>query len=92
MGKLTEQNIIRTVEEMIHEGLELGWIREKVGCIFGKQFTDQDWEGIMIQSLIRKAYTRPLPDDVFHETCKEAEEEMAKEADEYNPEGEWFDK
>tara|TARA_Y100000992_G_scaffold289497_1_gene244120 strand:+ start:653 stop:1054 length:402 start_codon:yes stop_codon:yes gene_type:complete len=29
---------------------------------------------------------------VFQETCKEAEEEMAKEADDYSPEGEWFDK
>ncbi len=26
----------------------------------------------------------------FHKTCEAAEEEMAKEADEYNPEGEWF--
>lgn len=30
--------------------------------------------------------------DEFHKTCEEAEEEMAKEADEYNPEGEWFNK
>ena len=29
---------------------------------------------------------------VSQETCKEAEEEMAKEADDYSPEGEWFDK
>ena len=92
MGKLTEQTIVKTVEEMIHEGLDPEWIREEVGCMFGKQFTDQDGEGIMIQSLIRKAFSRPLPDDVFHETCKEAEEEMAKEADEYSPEVEWFDK
>ncbi len=28
----------------------------------------------------------------FHETCEAAEEEMAKEADDYNPEGEWFNK
>ncbi len=77
---------------MSEEELDPEWMREEVGCMFGKQFTDQDWEGIMIQSLIRKAFSRPLPDDVFHETCKEAEEEMAKEADEYNPEGEWFGK
>ena len=30
--------------------------------------------------------------DEFHRTCEEAEEEMAEEADDYNPEGEWFDK
>ena len=28
----------------------------------------------------------------FYETCQAAEEEMAKEADDYNPEGEWFTK
>ena len=30
--------------------------------------------------------------DVFRKTCEEAEEEMATEADDYNPEGEWFNK
>ena len=30
--------------------------------------------------------------DEFNRTCQEAEEEMAEEADDYNPEGEWFDK
>jgi len=30
--------------------------------------------------------------DAFHRTCEEAEEEMATEADDYNPEGEWFNK
>ena len=30
--------------------------------------------------------------DEFHKTCEEAEEEMATEADDYNPEGEWFNK
>jgi len=29
--------------------------------------------------------------DEFHRTCEEAEEEMAAEADDYNPEGEWLD-
>ena len=31
-------------------------------------------------------------DNEFYETCQAAEEEMAKEADDYNPEGEWFNK
>ena len=31
-------------------------------------------------------------DAEFYETCQAAEEEMAKEADDYNPEGEWFSK
>ena len=30
MGKLTEQTIIKTVEEMIHEECDPGWIREEV--------------------------------------------------------------
>jgi len=34
--------------------------------------------------------TQRNKDNEFHETCQAAEEEMAKEADDYNPEGEWF--
>ena len=30
--------------------------------------------------------------DEFHKTCEEAEEEMAEEADDYNPVGEWYNK
>ena len=36
--------------------------------------------------------TQRNKDNEFHETCQAAEEEMAKEADDYNPEGEWFTK
>ncbi len=38
MGKLTEQTIIKTVEEMIHEGCEPYWIREEIECMFGRIF------------------------------------------------------
>ena len=62
MGKLTEQTIIKTVEEMIQEGLEPGWIREEVECMFGHNFSDKQWEGITMQALIRRAFSRPLPE------------------------------
>ena len=62
MGKLTEQTIIKTVEEMIHEGCEPDWIREEVECMFERQFTDTEWDTITMQALIRKAFTRPLPE------------------------------
>ena len=62
MGKLTEQTIIKTVEEMIHEGCEPGWIREEVECMFDRTFSDKEWEGVTMQALIRRAFTRPLPE------------------------------
>ena len=60
MGKLTEQTIIKTVEEMIHEECDPGWIREEVECMFNQTFTDKEWEGITMQALIRRAFSRPL--------------------------------
>ena len=62
MGKLTEKTIIKTVEEMIHEGQELQWIREEVGCMFDRTFSDKEWEGITLQAFIRHAFSRPLPE------------------------------
>jgi hypothetical protein len=62
MGKLTEQTIIKTVEEMIHEGLEPQWIREEVECMFDQTFSDSEWEGITMQAFIRRAFSRPLPE------------------------------
>ena len=62
MGKLTEQTIIKTVEEMIHEGLEPGWIRKEVEYMFDRTFSDTEWQGITMQAFIRRAFTRPLPE------------------------------
>ena len=62
MGKLTEQTIIKTVEEMIHEGLEPGLIREEVECMFDRTFSDTEWQGITMQAFIRRAFTRQLPE------------------------------
>ena len=62
MGKLMEQTIIKTVEEMIHEGCEPYWIREEIECMFGRTFSDKEWEGVTMQALIRRAFTRPLPE------------------------------
>jgi hypothetical protein len=62
MGKLTEQTIIKTVEEMIHEGQDPQWIREEVECMFDRTFSDKEWEGVKMQALIRRAFTRPLPE------------------------------
>ena len=60
MGKLTEQTIIKTVEEMIHEGQEPQWIREEVECMFDRTFTDTEWKVITTQAFIRRAFSRPL--------------------------------
>ena len=62
MGKLTDQTIIKTVEEMIHEECDPGWIREEVECMFDRKFSDKEWEGITMQALIRRAFSRPLPE------------------------------
>ena len=62
MGKLMEQTIIKTVEEMIVVDGDMQWIREEVECMFARQFTEKEWEGITLQALIRRAFTRPLPE------------------------------
>jgi len=62
MGKLMNETIIKTVEEMIHEECDPGWIREEVECMFDRQFSDKEWEGITMQALIRRAFSRPLPE------------------------------
>tara|TARA_B100001093_G_scaffold512332_1_gene581996 strand:- start:901 stop:1092 length:192 start_codon:yes stop_codon:yes gene_type:complete len=62
MGKLMEQTIIKTVEEMIVVDGDMQWIREEVECMFDRQFTEKEWEGITLQALIRRAFTRPLPE------------------------------
>lgn len=62
MGKLTDQTIIKTVEEMIHEGQEPQWIREEVECMFDRTFTDTEWKAITMQAFIRHAFSRPLPE------------------------------
>ena len=62
MGKLMEQTIIKTVEEMIVVDGDMQWIREEVECMFDRQFTEKEWEGITLQALIRHAFTRPLPE------------------------------
>ncbi len=62
MGKLMNDTIVKTVEEMIHAELEPGWIREEVECMFDRQFSDKEWKGITMQALIRRAFSRPLPE------------------------------
>ena len=62
MGKLMEQTIIKTVEEMIVVDGDMQWIREEVECMFDREFTEKEWEGITLQALIRHAFTRPLPE------------------------------
>ena len=62
MGKLMNETIIKTVEEMIHEECDPGWIREEVECMFDRHFSDKEWEGITMQALIRRAFSRPLPE------------------------------
>jgi len=62
MGKLMEQTIIKTVEEMIVVDGDMQWIREEVECMFDREFTTKEWEAITLQALIRRAFTRPLPE------------------------------
>ncbi len=62
MGKLMEQTIIKTVEEMIVVDGDMQWIREEVECMFGRIFSDKEWEDITLQALVRRAFTRPLPE------------------------------
>ena len=57
-----EQTIIKTVEEMIVVDGDMQWIREEVECMFDRVFTEKEWEGITLQALIRRAFTRPLPE------------------------------
>jgi hypothetical protein len=30
--------------------------------MFGRIFSDKEWEGVTMQALIRRAFTRPLPE------------------------------
>ena len=62
MGKLMEQTIIKTVEEMIVVDGDMEWIREEVECMFDREFTAKEWEAITLQALVRRAFTRPLPE------------------------------
>ena len=56
--------IIETVEEMLHCGLSPEWVKEEIECMFDKEYTDEEWDGIIIQAQIRRAFSRPLPQKV----------------------------
>jgi len=58
MGKLTEQTIIKTVEEMIRAELEPTWIRDEVECMFDRNFTDKEWEGITTAAFAHRVINR----------------------------------
>tara|TARA_B100000287_G_scaffold103248_1_gene95487 strand:- start:236 stop:427 length:192 start_codon:yes stop_codon:yes gene_type:complete len=62
MSDLVKNTIIKTVEEMIVADGDMEWIREEVECMFGQVFTDQEWKDITLQALVRRAFTRPLPE------------------------------
>ena len=62
MTKLVKNTIIKTVEEMIVVDGDMEWIREEVECMFAVEFTKQEWEDITLQALVRRAFTRPLPE------------------------------
>ena len=56
MGKLTEQTIIMTVEEMINaSGGDMNWAREEVSHMFDTIFSKEEWDDIMIKVMIRMA-------------------------------------
>jgi|TARA_R110000824_G_scaffold53018_5_gene147161 hypothetical protein len=62
MSKLVEQTIVKTVEEMIVVDGDMNWIREEVEYMFDTQFNENEWETITTQALLRRAFTRPLPE------------------------------
>ena len=56
--------IIETVEEMLHCGLSQDWVKEEVECMFDQEFTDKEWDSIILQAQIRRAFSRPVPQKV----------------------------
>lgn len=87
------------VEVDLLEGPDAGSINDQIcnqlSNITGFCVLDYKLEGYSIEAdfaLQMSNANQQNEADVFHRTCEEAEEEMASEADEYNPEGEWFDK
>ena len=62
MSDLVKNTIIKTVEEMIVVDGDMEWIREEVECMFDREFTAKEWEAITLQALVRRAFTRPLPE------------------------------
>jgi hypothetical protein len=62
MSDLVKNTIIKTVEEMIVVDGDMEWIREEVECMFDREFSEKEWENITLQALVRRAFTRPLPE------------------------------
>ena len=62
MSDLVKNTIIKTVEEMIVVDGDMQWIREEVECMFDRDFSEKEWEDITLQALVRRAFTRPLPE------------------------------
>ncbi len=62
MSDLVKNTIIKTVEEMIVVDGDMQWIREEVECMFDREFSEKEWEDITLQALVRRAFTRPLPE------------------------------
>ena len=87
------------VEVDLLEGPDAGSINDQIcnqlSNITGWCVLDYKLEGYSIEAdyaLQMSNAPQQNETDEFHRTCEEAEEEMAAEADDYNPEGEWFDK
>ena len=86
------------VEVDLLEGPDAGSINEQIcnqlSNITGWCVLDYKLEGYSIEAdyALQMRNAKLHLADEFHRTCEEAEEEMAKEADDYNPEGEWFSK
>jgi len=86
------------VEVDLLEGPDAGSINEQIcnqlSNITGWCVLDYKLEGYSIEAdyaLQMSNAPQQNETDEFHRTCEEAEEEMAAEADDYNPEGEWLD-
>jgi len=56
-----ERAIIIEVESLLHEGQSPAVIKRAIEKKYIKSFSQKDWERIMIQAQLRRAFTRPVP-------------------------------
>jgi len=59
MSKLMKQTIVKTIDEMLQEGMEPAWIRTEIEYMFNQQFSDKEWEGVNIEALEHRVINFP---------------------------------
>ena len=56
-----QREIIIEVESLLHEGQTPAVIKRVIEKKYIKNFSQKDWDIIMIQAQLRRVYTRPVP-------------------------------